>query len=234
MKKERVNIPVSRLELNDGQIEWLPKNPREWTKSDVELMERSLEEDPDFMEDRPPLVVEIPGKEGCYCVFGGNFRVYTEKRRKKVKELVCVLYTVESVDDRETVIRRAMKDNGHFGDWDFDTLANEWDGYPLDEWGVPSYDPEKVIEKAKKDEEVMARMPFIEVLNEKHNYVVLYFDNEVDWLQVESILELQQGKRPATSESGNSDKFQSAWLGVGRVVRGPEAIEKIMEAGKKL
>jgi DNA modification methylase len=29
-----------------------------------------------------------------------------------------------------------IKDNGSFGDWDMDMLANEWDDLPLKEWGV--------------------------------------------------------------------------------------------------
>jgi hypothetical protein len=36
---------------------------------------------------------------------------------------------------REIVI----KDNGAFGAWDFDMLANEWDDLPLSDWGVPAW-----------------------------------------------------------------------------------------------
>ena len=34
-----------------------------------------------------------------------------------------------------------IKDNGSFGSWDYDTLANEWDG-PLEDWGIniPQWD----------------------------------------------------------------------------------------------
>jgi DNA modification methylase len=30
----------------------------------------------------------------------------------------------------------AIKDNGDFGEWDFDVLANSWGDLPLDDWGV--------------------------------------------------------------------------------------------------
>jgi hypothetical protein len=30
----------------------------------------------------------------------------------------------------------AIKDNGGFGQWDFEALANGWDDLPLVEWGV--------------------------------------------------------------------------------------------------
>jgi hypothetical protein len=36
---------------------------------------------------------------------------------------------------REIVI----KDNGAFGSWDYDMLANEWDDLPLSDWGVPAW-----------------------------------------------------------------------------------------------
>ena len=32
-----------------------------------------------------------------------------------------------------------VKDNGAFGAWDYDMLANEWDDLPLAEWGLPSW-----------------------------------------------------------------------------------------------
>lgn len=32
-----------------------------------------------------------------------------------------------------------MKDNGSFGAWDWDALANEWDELPLGDWGVPAW-----------------------------------------------------------------------------------------------
>ena len=30
----------------------------------------------------------------------------------------------------------AIKDNGSFGEWDYDALANSWDGLPLSDWGL--------------------------------------------------------------------------------------------------
>ena len=139
MQKERKTIPLSKLMLNKGQIDWLPKNPRQWTKDQMALMIKSLDEDPDFMEDRPPLVVPLPEDErGRFVVFAGNERTDGEKRRKAVKELACIVYVPETEEDRTTIVRRAMKDNGHFADWDEDTIANEWDIFlpNFADWGV--------------------------------------------------------------------------------------------------
>ena len=141
MRKERDILKVSQLETNNGQLGWLPKNPRQWTQTDIDRTKASIQEDTDFLEDRPLLV--CPGLSGKYVVFGGNLRL-TAARSLKLKEVPVVVYCLdeggpEQDEIRETVKRRAMKDNGAFGAWDYDALANEWDDLPLQDWGVPAW-----------------------------------------------------------------------------------------------
>ena len=135
-------MKVSQLETNNGQLGWLPKNPRQWTQTDIDRTKASIQEDTDFLEDRPLLV--CPGLSGKYVVFGGNLRL-TAARSLKLKEVPVVVYCLdeggpEQDEIRETVKRRAMKDNGSFGAWDYDALANEWDDLPLQDWGVPAWE----------------------------------------------------------------------------------------------
>lgn len=142
MKKSIQSIPLADLQLNTGQLSWLPRNPRQWTKKQMAKMIASLDEDPDFMEDRPPLVVPLAlEQEGAkeFVVFAGNERTQGEKERRKVTELRCIVYVPETEEDRETIIRRAWKDNGHYADYDWDITANEWDDYidKLGDWGIP-------------------------------------------------------------------------------------------------
>lgn len=43
MKKDPVKvIPLEQLQLNEGQIDWLPRNPRTWTQTDIDRTKRSL------------------------------------------------------------------------------------------------------------------------------------------------------------------------------------------------
>ena len=145
MRKERDILKVSQLETNNGQLGWLPKNPRQWTQTDIDRTKASIQEDTDFLEDRPLLV--CPGLAGKYVVFGGNLRL-TAARSLKLKEVPVVVYCLdeggpEQDEIRETIKRRAMKDNGSFGAWDYDALANEWDDLPLQDWGVPSWKEEE-------------------------------------------------------------------------------------------
>jgi len=63
---------------------------------------------------------------------------------------------------------------------------------------------------------------FAQELLECHNYVVLVFDNEVDWLQAQTLLKLK------TIRSHGKLKQN----GIGRVVRGPAAIAMIRESAR--
>ena len=83
---------------------------------------------------------------------------------------------------------------------------------------------------AVEDEiEIEPEVPFSEVLREEHNYIVLYFDNEVDWLQAESLFDLQTVKSLSTRTDGKLTEGQER-KGVGRVLRGADALEAIRNA----
>ena len=136
MKKERLLIETSKLLLNEGQLEWLPSNPRTWTRQDLDKLKASIERDPDFLEDRPALIV--PYKKDKFIVFGGNMRTAANQELNR-PTIPAMKYIPETDEDRETIKRRAVLDNGSFGAWDFDALANEWDDLPLTDWGVPAW-----------------------------------------------------------------------------------------------
>lgn len=76
------------------------------------------------------------------------------------------------------------------------------------------------------DIEIVGEVPFSEVLREEHNYIVLYFDNEVDWLQAESIFALETVQSLSTRTDGKVTD-SSVRKGVGRVLRGAEALEAV-------
>ena len=135
MKKTRQTIALKSLEANRGQLDWLPKNPRQWTKDDLHRTIKSIEEDRDFLEDRPALVVAYGDK---FVVFAGNLRL-TASRHLKLADMPCVIYEPEDdTTDPQTIRRRALKDNGTFGSWDIDTLADLWDDEKqhFEDWGL--------------------------------------------------------------------------------------------------
>lgn len=153
MKKEIKTYKVADLELNSGQLGWLPRNPRQWTRQDIDQMAASIKEDPDFIQDRPPLVVPLPGKKGKAVVFAHNLWTSAAKDGKLVDEVSCYVYTPENDADRQTIVRRALKDNGTFGSWDWDILANEWPTEQATAWGVPAWDTDQ---GESEDEQIAA------------------------------------------------------------------------------
>ena len=81
-----------------------------------------------------------------------------------------------------------------------------------------------LIDVIDGDLEIVGEVPFTEVLREEHNYIVLYFDNEVDWLQAESLFDLETVKALSTRTDGKITGSTER-RGVGRVLRGAEALE---------
>lgn len=65
------------------------------------------------------------------------------------KPVVPVISAAQMTEEeqREFII----KDNVGFGDWNFDTLANEWDDVELTEWGMTLPRPDDETEGTKKD-----------------------------------------------------------------------------------
>lgn len=132
MKKERIKAQVADLVLNEGQLPWLPANPRQWTSTDLDKLKKSLQRDEDFQEDRPALAMRWEDK---LLVFAGNLRT-TAAKELKWSTLDTIIYTPENDEDREAIKRRTILDNGSFGEWDIMMLADEWGDIPLEDWGV--------------------------------------------------------------------------------------------------
>lgn len=123
-------LPLGKVKQNTGQIKGLPSNPRQWTQTDIDRIAKSLQETPELFEARPLIVYE---QGGDYIILGGNLR-YEGAKKNKMKDVpVHILPEGLSIEKLKEIV---IKDNGSFGDWDVDMLANEWDDLPLKDWGV--------------------------------------------------------------------------------------------------
>ena len=138
---EIVKLNIDQLEPNAGQIDGLPVNPRQWTRTDIDSLAKSLRETPELFEARPVIAVPHGDK---FVILGGNLR-YEASRANKATSVPAVVFPESTPVDKLKEI--VIKDNGSFGQWDYDALANEWDDLPLVDWGVPAWD-------APKDEEI--------------------------------------------------------------------------------
>ena len=131
---ETRRIKLTDLVLNEGQVAGLPTNPRQWTKTELDKLKKSLQETPELLEARGILVYPWEGK---YLVLGGNMRLSALKSLKAT-DAPCIVFPEDTpIDKLKEVV---IKDNGSFGEWDYETLANLWDDLPLADWGVPAWE----------------------------------------------------------------------------------------------
>ena len=146
---EYQNVAIGLLEENKGQIEGLPANPRQWTRMDLDSLKKSIEETPELLEARGCIAVP---HEGRFVVLGGNMRL-SACRELGMKEIPCYVFqeSTPTAKLKEIVI----KDNGSFGAWDFDMLANEWSDLALSDFGVQI--PEEWGAAANDSEETDSR-----------------------------------------------------------------------------
>jgi hypothetical protein len=126
-------IRLTDLEQNKGQVEGLPSNPREWTRTDLDHLITSIKETPELLEARGLIVYPHEGK---YIILGGNMRFSALREMNEVDAPCYVMPEDTPIEKLREII---IKDNGAFGSWDYDMLANEWDDLPLSDWGVPAW-----------------------------------------------------------------------------------------------
>lgn len=123
-------LPLAKLEVNKGQIEGVPKNPRFIRDNKYKQLVESISNTPEMMKARP-LIVHHQGDK--YVVLAGNMRLRA-MRELKWKECPCAI-TAEGTEAKK-LREYAIKDNVSFGEDDMDLLANEWDLGELQDWGM--------------------------------------------------------------------------------------------------
>jgi ParB-like chromosome segregation protein Spo0J len=107
-----------------------PKNPRIIKDGKFQKLVKSIQEFPDMLNKRPLIVfTDVDNK---YVVLGGNMRLKACKEigLKEIPIIVADEWTEEQKNEF------LIKDNVGFGEWDWDSLANEWDAEKLEEWGL--------------------------------------------------------------------------------------------------
>lgn len=75
-------------------------------------------------------------------------------------------------------------------------------------------------------EGIEGEVPFTEILNEENNYIVLKFNNKVDWLNAMGVFGIEKTKAYPTKKDGNKKSF-GMLAGVGRVLDGQKALERV-------
>jgi len=112
-------VKLSEIKLNSD-------NPRQISKKDLARLVQSLKEFPEMLELREVVVDET------MTVLGGNMRTVA---LRKIGEKECTAKIVVGLTPEQKK-EFIVKDNGAWGEWDYDLLANTWDDLPLSDWGI--------------------------------------------------------------------------------------------------
>jgi hypothetical protein len=120
MKTKKVQIETIKLD---------PSNPRSITKEAFESLKQSITDFPEMQSVKPLVVAD------GYAL-AGNMRLLAYKDLG-YRELHVLDVSEWSQAKRDEFM---IKDNTHYGTWDYDALANEWDVHPLNDWGMAVWD----------------------------------------------------------------------------------------------
>lgn len=160
-------LPMSAIEINNGQLKGLPKNPRLIKDGKYDKLKESITNYPEMLAWRSLLV--YPLDNGKYIIVGGNMRY---RAMKELGHNEAPVFIIPKETPIEKIKAYTILDNNGFGKWDWDLLANEWDEVQLMDWGVDLPIAESEIniddffnhignENAKsKKEEIVITIPF--------------------------------------------------------------------------
>lgn len=156
-----------------------PKNPRIIKDGKFQKLVKSIQEFPDMLNKRP--LVVFTDVDNKYVVLGGNMRLKACKEigLKEIPIIVADEWTEEQKNEF------LIKDNVGFGEWDWDSLANEWDVEKLDDWGLdlpiimdePSLD-ELIGEEKNKPASMKITFKTVEQLQEAENDIQELIDRK--------------------------------------------------------
>ena len=114
------------LKVKISEIKPNPKNPRLIKDEKFKKLVKSIKEFPQMLELRPIVVDENN------IILGGNMRFKALKEAGHTEVSIVRANDLTSEQKDEFIV----KDNVGFGEWDWDSLANEWEVDKLEEWGL--------------------------------------------------------------------------------------------------
>ena len=215
LRVEVRELPIGMLSENTGQIPDVPRNPRKITKEKFDDLCESIRKSPEM---KVLDEIRVYPFNGRYVVISGNHRF---KAYKKLgwENVLCKILPEDT--PKEKLREYVMKENMHYAEND-DKMLNQWNLKELADWRVPI----KIKTKEKKQ---IPEVEFTQILSESHNYIVLYFDDEVDWLQAQTLLDLKPVK---LMERARGKEPYSKEMGIGRVLRGVEVFNRLLKENR--
>ena len=117
------------ITVNTNDLKPNEKNPRFISESQFDKLKKSLKEAP-WMLNYKPIIVDDKN-----VILAGNMR---HKAALAIGLKQIPVLRASDLDEKQKA-ELIVKDNLSFGQWEWDTLANEWDTSELVGWGMDEY-----------------------------------------------------------------------------------------------
>ena len=198
-------LKMNIIEKNLKDIKPYEKNPRK-NDNAVEYVANSIKE----FGFQQPIVIDKDG-----VIVAGHTR-YKASKKLGLEKVPCIVAD-DLTDEQIKAYRLADNKVGESAKWDEGLLGAELS--EILNINMELFDFDLTIDE-EEDEE--PEVEFTRELGEENNYIVLMFDNTVDWLQAQTLFDLKPVKA-LDSKKG----FER--IGLGRVIDGTMFINKMME-----
>ena len=204
-----INMPTGCQFIPIETLKPYGKNPKNHDKDDIDLIVRSIERN----GWGDPLLVCPETME----VLSGNGRLMAAKKLKL--ENIPVVFAPEGMSEKQKAdlviaSNKLVEISGY--NKNLEILMGMYELNPED-FGMVDLEKElQVIDDSEPE------MEFTEELFEEHNYVVLYFDNKVDWQTACEKFNIQN-KKALDSRAGY------VRAGIGRVMKGADVLKMLKD-----
>lgn len=195
------------------------QNPRKISHNQLSKLKRKMIEFPQYIYENPIKIDEnnviISGNQRYKAALELGLShvpvsMYTREKAEQNNALRG-LKGLEPISYEEQCNEIVIADNAQFGEYDWEIASMEWDLGMIEDYGV-SVPVERIQES--KDIPREGEIVFSEELMLEHNYIVLYFDNALDW---QAAIDKYKLKKVKTNAPKKSQK-----IGIGRVIKGKD------------
>lgn len=209
MEQNKMNIVYKNIK----ELKPYKKNAKKHNKEQVEQIANSIEE---FGFTQPVII------DKNNCVVAGHGRILgARKAGLKQVPTICL----EDLTEEQIKAYRLVDNKLNESEWDNDLLKQSLDEIAEMDMEVFGFAMDSLVDETI---EVEPDVPFTEILNEENNYIVLKFENKIDWINAMGLFGVEKVKAYPTKKDGNKKSFGDR-EGVGRVLNGTEVIERLRE-----
>lgn len=208
----KINPEIAHLATPVGDLRHYPGNPK---KHDLAAIADSLVVNGQYR----PIVAwrsENPERQGT--VLAGNGTLEAARDRLGWAEIAVTW--VECTKKQAAKIVAADNRIGELAGFDDAALVKVLEEAGVEGTGYKESDLEKLLKSLEASESVVPELEISPSLMERHDFVVLYFDNELDWHQAQQVLGIQTVKA-WDSRPGYDRK------GVGRLIPGAPIVRRL-------